>query len=442
MFLRLNGEIPLNQLKPFTYPNLEDLKALNYKSVCLGSYIPWNPKKQSEIIMQELGWRGDEVENVPPEYNYEKIECYMQGVRDYIKYIKRGYSRPSHLSAIDLRNKEISIEEAKENIKLYEGKKPPSLDIFLEFIGLKEDEFYEVLKTHEISPHKFDVKNIVNGKKLHDFDTWETSGKMNREEALKILKDWKKIINMLKKRIIPKFLFQFRNINGTLLPTFVISKKFSELRIQGSIIPQAKIYEAQLADEIIILNIEDKQCSKDNEFLSFLKKFSEQIFMPLTVGGGVKTLECFEKFLNNGADKVFINSEAINNPNLVKLAADKFGSQCVVLGIDFKEVERNKFIVFSKGGKINTNLDLIEWTKKCEDLGAGEIVMNDIERDGTSTGLNIEVAKKISEFLSIPLIFSGGCGLASHFVEGFKKLKQMLSQQQLFLQIKIKIFFN
>lgn len=228
---------------------------------------------------------------------------------------------------------------------------------------------------------------------------------------------------MLKKRIIPKFLFQFRNINGTLLPTFVISKKFSELRIIGSIIPQAKIYEAQLADELIILNIEDKQCSKDNEFLSFLKKFSEQIFMPLTVGGGVKTLECFEKFLNNGADKVFINSEAINNPNLVKMAVDKFGSQCVVLGIDFKEVEKNKFIVFSKGGKINTNLDLIEWTKKCEDLGVGEIIMNDIERDGTSTGLNIEVAKKISEFLSIPLIFSGGCGLASHFVEGFKKTK-------------------
>ena len=93
---------------------------------------------------------------------------------------------------------------------------------------------------------------------------------------------------MLKKRIIPKFLFQFRHINRALLPTFVISKKFSDLRVVGSIIPQAKIYEAQLADELMILNIEDKQCSKDNEFLSFLKKFSEQIFMPLTVGGGVK----------------------------------------------------------------------------------------------------------------------------------------------------------
>ena len=191
MFLRLNGEIPLNRLKPFTYPKLEDLKALNYRSVCLGSYIPWYPKKQSQIIMKEIGWKGDEVENVPPEYNYEKIECYMQGVRDYIKYIKRGYSRPSHLSAIDLRNKDISIDKAKENIRLYEGKKPPSLEIFLDFIGLKEDEFYKVLKEHEISPHKFNLKNTDNGKKVHDYDKWEKSGKMDREEALKIFENWK-----------------------------------------------------------------------------------------------------------------------------------------------------------------------------------------------------------------------------------------------------------
>ena len=192
MFLRLNGEIPISQLKAFTYPNIENLKKLNFKSVCLGSYIPWSPKKQSQIIMKELGWEGDEVENVPPEYNYEKIECYMQGVRDYIKYIKRGYSRPSHLSAIDLRNKDISIEKAKENIDLYEGKKPPSLEIFLDFIGLKEEEFYEVLKNHEISPNTFDSKDVSNGKKVHDFDDWEKSGKMNRKDALNILENWKK----------------------------------------------------------------------------------------------------------------------------------------------------------------------------------------------------------------------------------------------------------
>lgn len=224
---------------------------------------------------------------------------------------------------------------------------------------------------------------------------------------------------MLKKRIIPKFLFKFTKINEQSLPTFLISKNFSDLKIIGSIIPQAKIYEAQLADELIILNIEDKQCSRDIDFLGFLKKFSEQIFMPLTVGGGVKTLDCFEKLLNNGADKVFVNSEAIRNPNLIKLASEKFGAQCVVLGIDFKKLTKNKFTVFSNGGKVNSNLDLFEWAKKCEDLGAGEIILNDIERDGSSKGLNIEIGKKISEYLNIPIILSGGCGLASHFVDGF-----------------------
>jgi cyclase len=226
---------------------------------------------------------------------------------------------------------------------------------------------------------------------------------------------------MLKKRIIPKFLFQFQNINEHLLPTFVISRNFSKLKTIGSIIPQAKIYEAQLADELMILNIADIKCSADTKFLSFLKKFSEQIFMPLTVGGGVKSLECFEKLLNNGADKVFINSEAISNPDLVKLASEKFGSQCVVIGIDFKKLEDDRLVVFSKGGKINTKLNLFEWIKKCEDLGAGEIVVTDIDKDGTNSGLNIDVAKKISNFLNIPLIFAGGCGLASHFVDGFKK---------------------
>lgn len=190
MFLRLKGEIPLNQLKPFTYPENEKLKKLNFRSVCLGSYIEWSPKKQSEIIMKELEWEGDEVENVPPEYSYEKIECYMQGVRDYIKYLKRGYSRPSHLSAIDLRAGNISIDKARENIKLYEGKRPPSLDIFLDFIGLNEKEFYEVLKSHEISPHKFNIDKIENGKKIHDFDEWEKSGKMDRSIAKKIFQDW------------------------------------------------------------------------------------------------------------------------------------------------------------------------------------------------------------------------------------------------------------
>jgi len=191
MYIRLDGKIDKRNLKPYSYPPLEELKKLNVRSVCLGSFIPWDVKKQSEIIQKELGWSGDEVENVPPQYNYEKIECYMQGVRDYIKYIKRGYSRPTHLSAIDLRNGRISQEDAKNDIKLYEGKKPPSLKLFLDFIGLTEDEFYEVAQSHEISPFKFEKGMTENGKKTHDFDKWSEDGKANRESSKNIFNKWK-----------------------------------------------------------------------------------------------------------------------------------------------------------------------------------------------------------------------------------------------------------
>ena len=116
----------------------------------------------------------------------------MQGVRDYIKFIKRGYSRPSHLVALDLRNEKIDINQAKEQIKLYEGKKPQSLNLFLEFIGLNEEEFYEVAMSHQISPFKFQKKIKENTKKTKDFDKWSSDGKANREESLKEFKKWKK----------------------------------------------------------------------------------------------------------------------------------------------------------------------------------------------------------------------------------------------------------
>lgn len=130
MFLRLKGTVEKRELKPYSYPPLKELRKIGYRSVCLGSYVKWDVKTQSKIIEEELGWQGDEVENVPPEYKYEKIECYMQGVRDYIKYIKRGYSRPTHLTSIDIRNSRKTREEAVELIEGYEGKRPPSLDIF------------------------------------------------------------------------------------------------------------------------------------------------------------------------------------------------------------------------------------------------------------------------------------------------------------------------
>ena len=191
MFLRMKGNIEKRDLKPFSYPPLKDLRKINYRSVCLGSYVPWDVKKQVGIIQEELGWTGDQVENVPSQYNYEKIECYMQGVRDYIKYIKRGYTRPTHLASIDIRHDRLSREDGLKIIDEFEGKRPPSLDLFLDFIGLTEDEFTEIVESHVVSPHKHDPDAIKPGLKLKDYDMWSKKGSMPRAEAIRFVGDWK-----------------------------------------------------------------------------------------------------------------------------------------------------------------------------------------------------------------------------------------------------------
>jgi hypothetical protein len=192
MFVRLEGAVSMRDLKPFTYPPLKELRRIQYNSVCLGSYIPWDVKNQVKIIQEELGWEGDDVENVPPEYRYEKIECYLQGVRDYIKYIKRGYTRPSHLASIDIRNHRMNREQAMELINKYEGKRPPSLELFLRFVGLTETEFMEIALSHGVSPYKHDPAKEAMGKKLHDFDNWADYGEMPRIEAEVQLNRWRR----------------------------------------------------------------------------------------------------------------------------------------------------------------------------------------------------------------------------------------------------------
>lgn len=183
MYVRLGGEVDERDLKPYSYPPLKDLRSLKYRSVCLGSFIPWDVKKQSEIIQSELGWKGDVVENVPPQYRYEKIECYLQGVRDHIKFIKRGYSRPSHLVALDVRNHRMTKEQGQALIDEYEGRRPPSLDLFLEFVGLTEDEFNEIAISHQVSPNVHDPLKTRNSEKLPDFDRWSRDGAMPRQDA-------------------------------------------------------------------------------------------------------------------------------------------------------------------------------------------------------------------------------------------------------------------
>lgn len=192
MAVRLGGEMDERDFKPYTYPPLKELRKIGYRSVCLGSYVPWDVKTQSKIIQEELGWKGDLVENVPPGYNYEKIECYLQGVRDYIKYIKRGYTRPTHLASLDIRHDRLSREEGLDMISKYEGKKPASLEIFLEMVGLSEDEFFKIAQSHSVSPWKMNVFEQELGEQLPDHSQWSNSGPMDRKESEKQLDRWKK----------------------------------------------------------------------------------------------------------------------------------------------------------------------------------------------------------------------------------------------------------
>jgi N-acetyl sugar amidotransferase len=188
MYVRLGGHLDVRDLKPYSYPPLQALRALNYRSVCLGSFIPWDVARQSEVIGRELGWQGDAVENVPPQYGYEKIECYMQGVRDYIKYIKRGYSRPSHLVAMDIRNGRISGEEGAALIAEHEGRRPPSLDLFLRFVGLTEAEFLEIAMSHQVAPHVHDPSLTRPGEKMPDSGQWSGEGAMEPATAANLVR--------------------------------------------------------------------------------------------------------------------------------------------------------------------------------------------------------------------------------------------------------------
>lgn len=193
MFVRLGGRVDERDLKPFTYPPLKELRRINYRSVCLGSFIPWDVKRQYAIIHEDLGWQGDMVEGVPPGYEYEKIECFLQGVRDYIKYIKRGYARASHLTSIDIRNQRINREIALELVEQYEGKRPVSLELFLDYVGLTEEEFLEVAMSHGVSPYKHDLTRVREGDKVPDFGEWPRHGAMPREEAQIQLARWRRM---------------------------------------------------------------------------------------------------------------------------------------------------------------------------------------------------------------------------------------------------------
>jgi N-acetyl sugar amidotransferase len=172
MYEFLKGKVSKRDLYPFTYPPREELMKIKCRSICLGNYIKWDIKKQVEIIKRELSWEGQRVEGIPPEYDYEKMECQWQGIRDYCKYIKRGYGRTSHLVSIDIRNKRLTREEAWALAEKYDGKRPASLDIFLEKLGLTEEEFIDIVSCHQVKPWQFDPEKVEPGEPLPDMNRW------------------------------------------------------------------------------------------------------------------------------------------------------------------------------------------------------------------------------------------------------------------------------
>lgn len=165
--------IELRDLEPFRYPPKAALRALGYRSICLGTYIPWDVKEQTRIIEKELGWKGDVVEGVPGNYSYEKIECAMQGVRDYLRFIKRGMGRTNHLASIDIRDGRLTREQGLRMIDEYDGKRPASLDAFLELVGLTENEFNEIAMQHCVDPHRHDPARVARGPELPDQRQWK-----------------------------------------------------------------------------------------------------------------------------------------------------------------------------------------------------------------------------------------------------------------------------
>lgn len=192
---------------------------------------------------------------------------------------------------------------------------------------------------------------------------------------------------------------------------------FTSLKTVGDPVSLAKYYDKEGADELVFLDI-TASCEDRDIMKKVVEKISEEIFIPFTVGGGIRTLEDIKAILRAGADKVSLNSAAIKNKNLIKEASSYFGNQCIVVAIDGKKrLTDDGWNVFINGGKEDTGIDLIEWIKEATKLGAGEILLTSMDKDGTKNGFDIDMIKKAREVTNIPIIASGGCGELKHFKE-------------------------
>lgn len=196
--------------------------------------------------------------------------------------------------------------------------------------------------------------------------------------------------------------------------------RFEGIRDAGDPVEIARRYDSQGADEIIFLDITASHEQRETTFAT-VERMASEVFIPLTVGGGIRTLEDVHTLLNSGADKVSINTTAVFNPNFVRQAADKFGSQCIVLAMDVKKIngsEATRWEVFTHGGRRATGIDALEWAERMALYGAGEILLTSMDCDGTKQGFDLEVTRAISDSVSVPVIASGGVGTLAHLAEG------------------------
>ena len=192
---------------------------------------------------------------------------------------------------------------------------------------------------------------------------------------------------------------------------------FVNLRDAGDPIEVAKLYDAAGADELVFLDITASSDSREIK-ADMVRRVAENVFIPFTVGGGIRTVEDFKMILREGADKVAVNSAAIMNPSLISEAADKFGSQCVVVAIDAKRREDGSgWNIFKNGGRVDMGMDAVEWAVRAEKLGAGEILLTSMDCDGTKAGYDLDLTKAVAESVGVPVIASGGAGTMQHFYE-------------------------
>jgi len=195
--------------------------------------------------------------------------------------------------------------------------------------------------------------------------------------------------------------------------------KFQELRDAGDPVAVAAAYEAQGADELVFLDI---TASSDNRktMVDVVERTADQIFMPLTVGGGLRSIDDIRIMLNAGADKISLNTSAVQDPDLVLHSSRKFGSQCIVVAIDAKKVGPEKWEVFTHGGRTPTGIDAVTWARNVQQLGAGEILLTSMDRDGMADGYDVELCRRVSDAVEVPVIASGGAGNLEHLVQVIK----------------------